>query len=205
MNSTNLPEKANVPGLQGPIDDAFTTPFLCVRGTGTAWNPGAQSWATANLKQFASDWGRYFRGDLPIKDDTAVTPEDVRRYNLILFGDPGDNLWIRRVLPRLPLRWTRDEFTIGAARFTAADHLPLLIQPNPLSQGRYVVLNSGHTFHAKELSTLNYLLYPRLGDWAVVKVAGKGVESPSEPTAEEVVLAGFFDEHWRVPGDARAR
>ena len=27
------------PGLQGPIDDAFARPFLCVRGTGKAWNP----------------------------------------------------------------------------------------------------------------------------------------------------------------------
>ena len=52
----------------------------------------------------------------------------------------------------------------------AADHALVLIQPNPLAAGRYVVLNSGHTFHEKELATLNYLLFPRLGDWAVVKV-----------------------------------
>ncbi|WP_406695934.1 CocE/NonD family hydrolase [Singulisphaera sp. Ch08] len=67
------------PGLQGPIDDAFTTPFLCVRGTGTPWNPAVQAWSDANLKRFAAEWNQYFRGELPIKDDTAVTADDLNR------------------------------------------------------------------------------------------------------------------------------
>jgi poly(3-hydroxybutyrate) depolymerase len=197
-----LPLEGKRPGLQGPIDDAFTTPFLCVRGTGTAWNPAVQAWSAAGLKRFASEWSRYFRGELPVKDDTAVTPDDIRRFNLILFGDPGSNLWIRRVLPGLPIRWTRQDCEIGAARFAAADHAPLLIQPNTLAPRRYVVLNSGHTFHENELATLNYLLFPRLGDWAVVKVRGKVAEKPAEPPRDDVVQAGFFNENWRVSGSA---
>jgi dienelactone hydrolase len=193
------------PRLQGPIDDAFTSPFLCVRGTGTAWNPAVQAWAEAGLERFSHEWGRYFRGDLPVKDDTAVTAEDARRSNLILFGDPGSNSWIARMLPRLPIRWTREECSIGDARGPAADHAPILIQPNPLAEGRYVVLNSGHTFHEQELSTLNYLLFPRLGDWAVVKVPG----DPSKRESEVVVRAGFFDESWGLsphwPGSGSPR
>jgi hypothetical protein len=183
------------PGLQGPIDDAFTTPFLCVRGTGKAWNPDVQAWADASLKQFACEWHRYFRGELPVKDDTAVTEDDLRRCNLILFGDPGSNALIGRVLPRLPLTWTKEELVVGKDKYAAANHVPVLIQPNPLkgAQGRYVVLNSGHTFHEKELASLNYLLFPRLGDWAVLEVGGK-----SDP-AETVLRAGFFDERWQVP------
>ena len=96
------------PGVQGPIDDAFTTPFLCVRGTGKAWNPAVQAWADANLKRFAYEWHRYFRGELPVKDDTAVTDDDIKRCNLILFGDPGSNALIARVLPKLPVTWTRE-------------------------------------------------------------------------------------------------
>ncbi|APW59178.1 prolyl oligopeptidase family serine peptidase [Paludisphaera borealis] len=183
------------PGLQGPIDDAFTTPFLCVRGTGTAWDPAVQTWAEASLKRFSHEWSRYFRGALPIKDDTAVTAEDARRYNLILFGDPGSNSWIARVLPRLPVRWTREECAIGDAKVPAAGHALMLIQPNPLADGRYVVFNSGHTFHEKELASLNYLLFPRLGDWAVVKTP----DDPSRPEAESVVRGGFFDEAWAAP------
>ena len=193
------------PGVQGPIDDAFTAPFLCVRGTGKAWNPAVQAWAGANLKRFAYEWNRYFRGELPVKDDAAVTDDDVKRCNLILFGDPGGNPWIARVLPKLPIRWTRDELQIGKERYAAADHVPVLIQPNPLAEGRYVVLNSGHTFHEKELDSLNYLLFPRLGDWAVVQVGGKVPDDPSQPLDETVLRAGFFDEAWQFPEAADDR
>lgn len=174
------------PGLQGPIDDAFTRPFLCVRGTGTPWNDRAHAWARAALDRFTNEWNRYFRGELPVKDDTDVTDEDVKRHNLILFGDPGSNRWIRKVLPKLPLRWTRTELRLGGQTYSAGDHAPVLINRNPLARDRYVVLNSGHTFHEAELSTLNYLLFPRLGDWAVMRIG-----------SEEPVRAGYFDENWR--------
>jgi pimeloyl-ACP methyl ester carboxylesterase len=184
-------------GLQGPIDDAFTTPFLCVRGSDTAWNPAVQAWSEASLKRFAYEWQRYFRGELPVKDDSTVTEDDARRCNLILFGDPGSNRWISRILPQLPVRWTRDRLEIGGQEYAAADHAPVLIQPNPLAPGRYVVLNSGHTFHEKELATLNYLLFPRLGDWAVLRVGGKVPANPTDPLEEEVIQAGLCDEGWR--------
>jgi poly(3-hydroxybutyrate) depolymerase len=188
-----------LPGVQGPIDDAFTTPFLCVRSTGKAWNPAVQAWSDANLKRFAYEWHRYFRGELPVKDDTAVTAEDVKKYNLILFGDPGSNALIARVLPKLPVTWTAKELTFGQDRYAAADHAPVLIQPNPLAAGRYVVINSGHTFREKELASLNYLLFPRLGDWAVLKVGAKAPANPSEALEEVVIRAGFFDERWLLP------
>ncbi|MBN9119856.1 MAG: prolyl oligopeptidase family serine peptidase [Planctomycetes bacterium] len=184
------------PGVQGPIDDAFTAPFLCVRGTGKAWNPAVQAWADANLKRFAYEWHRYFRGELPVKDDTAVTADDIKRCNLVLFGDPGSNALIARVLPKLPITWTEKELAFGKGRYTSADHAPALIQPNPFAPGRYVVLNSGHTFREKELASLNYLLFPRLGDWAVLKV---GAKAPTDPSDEEVIRAGFFDERWLLP------
>jgi pimeloyl-ACP methyl ester carboxylesterase len=188
------------PGLQGPIDDAFTSPFLCVRGTGKPWHPAVQRWADASLKRFAYEWQRYFRGALPVKDDTAVTDQDLRRCNLILFGDPGSNRWVAKVLPQLPLRWTPDQLRVDKDAYPAADHAPVLIQPNPLAAGRYVVLNSGHTFHEKELASLNYLLFPRLGDWAVIKVGDKVPEDPSGPLEESVIRAGLFDERWQLSG-----
>jgi poly(3-hydroxybutyrate) depolymerase len=186
------------PGLQGPIDDAFTAPFLCVRGTGAVWNQAVQAWSEASLNRFAAEWSRYFRGTLPVKDDTAVTAEDVERCNLILFGDPGSNLWIRRVLPQLPIRWTPAECSIGKLTAPSAEHAPVLIQPSPLARGRYVVLNSGHTFHEAELATLNYLLFPRLGDWALVKLSAHAPADGSPPGGEEVIDSGFFDECWGV-------
>ena len=187
------------PGLQGPIDDAFTTSFLCVRGTGAAWHPEVQAYADASLKRFTNEFSRYFRGDLTVKDDTQVTAEDVARSNLILFGDPGSNLWIARALPDLPIHWTRDELRVGEAAYPAASHLPALIHPSPFPGGkdRYLVLNSGHTFRESELALLNYLLFPRWGDWAVLKI-GDPAGSPPGNVMETVLQAGYFDEQWRM-------
>jgi dienelactone hydrolase len=185
------------PSLQGPIDDAFTSPFLCVRGTGQSWNPGVQSYAEASLKRFADEWHHYFRGDLPVKDDTAVTDADIQSRNLILFGDPGSNSLIAKVLPQLPLQWSRETFFLGGQQMSSVDHVPALIAPNPLAGAdhHYVVLNSGHTFRDSELNKLNYLLFPRWGDWAVLKLDVKNSES--RPIEDNVLRAGYFDENWR--------
>ncbi len=178
------------PGQQGPIDDAFATPFLCVRGTGKPWNPAVNTWAAAELQRFEYEWARYMRGPLPVKDDTQVTEDDVRDKHLILFGDPGSNPWIAKALPQLPLTWTRNELRLGAEAQSAQDHSPAFITASPLTKNRYLVINSGHTFHEQEFSAFNYLLFPRLGDWAVIKVGAE----------EKIIHAGYFDEEWRKAG-----
>jgi hypothetical protein len=182
------------PGLTGPIDDAFTDSFLCVRGTGPPWHEATQKYAEANLQRFRSDWSQYLRGDLPVKDDTEVTPEDVATRHLILFGDPGSNLLIRQVVDALPLQWTKEQITLAGRSAAAADHVPVLVYPNPLNARRYVVLNSGHTFHAADFQGTNARLYPRLGDHALLKLAGVN----KDPLASEVVRAGLFDDFWQV-------
>lgn len=187
------------PGLQGPIDDAFSRPFLCVQGTGKPWNPEVGAWADANLKRFADEWRRHYRGDLPIKNDTEVTEDDVRQKNIILFGDPGSNLWIARILPQLPIQWTRDTLQIGKQIHSAGDHGIQMIHPNPLpgALDRYVVLNSGHTYHAPELR-FSYMVFPRLGDWAILKVGENRSDAPTPMVAETVLNSGFFDEAWKT-------
>ncbi len=192
------------PGLQGPIDDAFTTPFLCVRGTGQPWNANVQEYANTSLRRFTDEWDHYFRGTLPVKDDIDVTPNDIQTRNLILFGDPGSNKWIAAALPHLPLNWSKKSLQMGGLGYASAEHVPAFIAPNPLPGGRkhYVVLNSGHTFREAELAKLNYLLFPRWGDWAVLKIAPARTES--EAVSEEVLRAGYFDEQWQFP-DATIR
>jgi hypothetical protein len=192
----NLPLAGKRPGLQGPIDDAFTSPFLCVRGTGKPWNAAAHAYAAASLKRFADEWHHYFRGELPIKNDTDVTAEDIRTRNLILFGDPGSNKYIAKVLPHLPLKWSKETLRFGNRDYPANNHIPALIAPNPLAgaEHRYVVLNSGHTFREKELASLNYLLFPRWGDWAVLQIEPS--QTGSKPLEEKVIRSGYFDEQW---------
>jgi dienelactone hydrolase len=199
LEQTRKPRK--VGGLQGPIDDAFTMPFLCVRATGQPWSNRVDNYAAASLKRFQDEWAKYMRGDIPIKNDTDVTSEDIADKHLILFGDPGSNTMIANVLEELPLRWNKDKLMFGGKTFTADNHVPLLIHPNPLNPSRYVVLNSGHTFHAEDFQGTNALLYPRFGDFAVLRLQAKGPDLAHE----SVELNGLFDEAWQLTQEPRTK
>jgi len=174
-----------VHGLQGPVDDAFMDGFLCVRPTGAAWNPAAQAWAKTALDVFSANFAKWLRGDVRVKDDRAVETGDIADYNLILFGDPGSNSVMAKVIAKLPIVWTKSAIRIGSESFSAADHVPVLIYPNPLNPKRYVVINSGHTFGDADFRGTNAWLYPRLGDYAILKPNG------------DIARSGFFDEHWQ--------
>ena len=193
VDRLRIPQK--IPGLQGPIDDAFMTPFVCVRGTGKPWHEATEKYAQANLARFQAEWSKFFRGELPIKNDTDITPEDIATRNLILFGDPSSNSLIAEVLPRLPLEWSAREIRMAGTTYDASRHVPVLIYPSPLNAGRYVVLNSGHTFRGKDFEGTNALLYPRLGDHAILELKG----DPADPLAVDTKSAGLFDEFWKVP------
>jgi len=175
-----------VHGLQGPVDDAFMDGFLCVRPTGTPWNPVAEEWAKKTLDVFSANFAKWLRGDVRVKDDRTVAASDIADFNLILFGDPGNNSVMATVIAKLPIRWTKSEIAVGSRTFSAVDHVPVLIYPNPLNPTRYVVINSGHTFGDADFRGTNAWLYPRLGDYSVLTAAG------------EIALSGFFNEQWRL-------
>jgi hypothetical protein len=173
--------------LQGPIDDAFTERFLVVRGTGTPWSAATQRYADDLLRRFAEEWRLGFRGRLRVKDDTTVTQADLDDGNVILLGDPGSNALLAQCVDQLPIRWTRSGVEANGRKF-GPEAVPALIYPNPFSLKHYVVVNSGHTFTARDLEASNASLTPKLPDWAILK--------PSEGVPE-VLDAGFFDERWR--------
>ncbi len=175
--------------LQGPIDDAFLSPFLLVRPTGQPWNAAAHEQALRMLARFDRLYAKGLRAHPRVKDDKDVTAEDIAKYNLVLFGDPGSNRWIAKVEGKTPLRWTREKVSLGAQSYPAADHLPALVYPNPLAPRRYVVINSGMTIEDREYRG-EYGM-PRLGDYAILKAKAKE-EWP------EVVAAGLFSETWQL-------
>ena len=162
------------PGLQGPVDDAFKDAFLIVRPTGKPDNKASATYIHETMAQFLKEWAKYMRGEPRFKDDRGVTDDDIDKYHLILFGDESSNKLTKRLAPLLMRGWP------------GAPLVPVLIAPNPLNANRYVVFNSGHTFHEDEFKGTNALLYPRLGDYAVIN-----------PVQRQVVRGGLFDTEWR--------
>lgn len=177
--------------LCGPIDHAFTDKFICVVGTGKPLNADMERAANAQLARFRNEWDKFMRGILIVKKDTEVTRQDMTNANVILFGDPSSNRLISDLCKdTLPLTWDAKKLVFGGQEYDASTHLPMMIYPN--KYGRYVVLNSGHTFHAAEFRGTNAQLYPRLGDYAIVK--------PGTDANFEVITAGLFDENWKIAG-----
>lgn len=200
------------PGLCGPVDHAFMSKFLFVRPTGKPLNEALGKWTQSEMEHAIKSWRAVFRGDAPIKDDTAVTDDDIANCNLILWGDISSNALVKRIAAEpipasptaqsaapaktpsslLPILWGKNELNFKSYRLDPARYAPVLIYPNPLNGTRYVVLNSGHTF--REFALLNNSdQTPKLPDWAIVDIS-----KPADAKWPGLIYdAGFFDEHWK--------
>lgn len=180
-------------GLQGPIDDAFLTPFIVVTPSQRSKHSQIERWVEFELKHFAERWRALMRGELPMKQDIDITDEDVRTKNLILWGDVQSNQIIADLAKALPFEWNEETLRVGKRRYSAARHLPAFIYPNPKNPGKYVVFNSGLTFREGHDRT-NSLQNPKLPDWAVIDTS----QPPDALTPGKVVIADFFDESWQL-------
>jgi dienelactone hydrolase len=180
-------------GLQGPIDDAFMDSFIFVRPTGRPMHELPGKWAAAELDRAIEHWRRHFRGVARVKDDTAITPEDMKSANLVLWGDPASNAVLRQIADKLPIRWDEKQIDAGQKQLASDKHALIAIYPNPLAPTRYVVLNSGFTF--REYAYLNNARQvPMLPDWAVVDLT----TPPNSVWPGKIADADFFDETWKL-------
>jgi len=179
-------------GVQGPIDDAFLSRFVVVAPDLLPSGEKAARWLDFELNHFRERWRTLMRGELPEKSADEVDSDDIADANLILWGDPATNPLIAEIASKLPVQWGDGSFTLRGETYTTADHVPVLIFPNPLNPDRYVVINSGLTFregHDKTNSQQN----PKLPDWAVIGLD----RDPDALAPGRVVKAGFFDEAWK--------
>jgi predicted esterase len=195
--------------VHGPIDDAFRRKFLCIQGTGQCWHPEVQAYTDAALARFRREWERYFRAKLPVMTDTEFLRKlytgnwkdlpELTGHTLVFFGDPASNAALAKLMRvskrELPFQWDSKIINFGGKTYASDKHVPVCICPNPLHPESYLVINSGHTFHEADIQGTNALLYPRLGDFAILKPTPTAKDS----AAAEVVRAGLFDDDWKVP------
>ena len=146
----------------------------------------------SELERAITEWRRVFRGDAIVKDDMAITPDDIANANLVLWGDPTSNAMLAKTLPSLPVQWTKEAVVLGKPESSHPHYMPVLIYPNPLNPKRYIVVNSSFTFRMGS-RTSNSLQTPKLPDWALVDLR----TPPSETDPGLIYDAGFFDEQWK--------
>lgn len=181
-----------VPGLQGPIDDAFLSRFIVVLPEGKSSNETLQRWVDFELAHFLDRWKATFRGEPIVVKGEDLTPEQMKSANLILWGDPESSRAIRKIVERLPIEWNASSIAVGDSKFDATTHAPALIYANPFAPNRYVVINSGPTFREQHDKT-NSQQNPKLPDWVIFDLT----TPPSGTAAGKVAAADFFDEQWQ--------
>ncbi len=183
-------------GLQGPIDDAFLDAFLFVPPSADGLHPETQRWVQSEFDRAVREWHRQMRGEVRIKQAADITPDDMKKYHLILWGDPQSNPLIAQVLPKLPLKWSAASLEIGGKSWEDKSHMPMMIYPNPSAPDRYIVLNSSFTY--REYDYLNNARQvPKLPDWAVIDLS----QPPNARWPGRIADGDFFDEGWQVKPD----
>ncbi len=182
-------------GLQGPIDDAFLDSFVMVKPTGQPMVPELANWVSSEMDHAAKFWRGQFRGEAQMRNDSEISDADIANSNLVLWGDPGSNAVLKRILDKLPIQWTAATLKMDGKEYPAARTVPAMVFPNPLNPKKYVVINSGVTF--REFSnTSNSLQVANLPDFAAIDIT----TPPGPKWPGKILAAGFFGEHWEWPG-----
>ena len=148
--------------------------------------------------QAAINWRSRTNGDCQIRSDRAVTPRDIDRAHLILFGGPNSNSLTARLATYLPIALEEDALVVGERRFTAPDAGVKMIYPNPLNPDRYVVVNAGISWRGTQLidrldqfTSPWYQRHLPLPDYVVF-------DGKSFANSGPLLTAGFFDENWQL-------
>ncbi|MBK8173108.1 MAG: extensin family protein [Sandaracinaceae bacterium] len=197
--TTGYPETANglakVPGLAGPLSDAYYGRMIHVYGTANAEHTEALRRAAQKGSRGWPLWT--WSVAQRVVADTEVNEEMMANATLVLYGTANDNAVLNRMSSRLPIRADETGISFGAQRFEGNDIGVRYIYPNPLSPRSYVIVQTGVT---PEAVMAGHNLPDFLGDYAIYDGAATRVRQrlifhPSAPRA-----SGFFDAHWQLPG-----
>ncbi|MGE0790032.1 MAG: extensin family protein [Sandaracinaceae bacterium] len=184
-----------IPRLSGPMSDAYHDRIIHVYGTQHDDNAralrrtaelGAQGWPVGvwSLRQ-------------TVVADTDVTPEMMRSAHLALYGSPGDNAVLERMMDRLPIRLEDGALVMdNGRRFEGRDVGVRYIYPNPEAPGRYVLVHAGLSADAVSRTrnlpdfVPDYVVYDRRSSGSRPRLI-MGRNSP--------LAAGYFDRFWQLP------
>ena len=180
------------PGAEGPIAEAVAARHIYVYGT-TGARTAEELDARRKIAETAARWStRRWRLNLalPVKADTAVTPEDLDTADLVLFGARETNSLIARFAGRLPLALNAGAADYGLL-FVApvGPHYLLVSSGLPWWTGADDANRGGYRYAPDQ-----YRLLRTFGDYILFKGA-----------LANVVAEGRFDGNWKLPADASAR
>lgn len=133
------PRLAKTPSRHGPCRQAMFRPFLLVFGTG---DPATARALYDEANAEALRWWNRANGLCEVVADTALTAEQARNRNLLLYGTERENRYLARIGRELPLRVIDGRLWLGRQDL-GPDLAALFVYPNPESPDRLVLVRTG--------------------------------------------------------------
>ena len=172
---------AKTPDLCGPAQQAMSSPFALIYG-----NESDKEQAD----DFERWWMKFAKGSCRKYSAENMTTDIEASYNLLLFGTPATNSYLKSISGKLPIVISDTSFTLPDGTSVGSEGKGLLfIYPNPNAPHRFVMVASGLNWGA------NLPLNHRF-DFVPDYIIFEGNTAP-RAEAESYIVAGFFDTFWR--------
>jgi hypothetical protein len=125
--------------LHGPVQDAFTDPYVVV------WGSGDQDIGFSNVSErFAES----LANGASCFADTNMPEELIESHNLILIGTAESNLWLSKICKDLPVQVEEGQIVAGGTSYDGPDMGFIFVYPNPINPNRYAVVFCGTSSRA---------------------------------------------------------
>lgn len=185
--------------LEGPIGDAFTTPFTVVYGTVGTPSENVQSRVEADT--FCSYWNTWMHASITPVADTSVQQDAnlLAEKSLIIFGTRECNAILKSVQPVLPIVVSTDGIGIGTRYYAGSNYGAYFVYPSPYAPYRYLVIshNTIPGSNEKDLEALPWY-WPDYVIFDSARPAGICIQNSLAYLPDTFVEAGYFDDTWTL-------
>lgn len=194
-DSRDEPGARKVPGLAGPLTDAYFDATVYAFGTR---DPASRARLEDAARFAARGWPLWLYGfRAPVMPEDELTDEILRTKNVVIFGTVETSSIVARVAADLPIRLERGAVVLRGRRLRTPDVGVRMIVPNPLGgRTRYLVVQSGNSVAA-------VLAGNNLPDFVPDYVVYDARSTESRPRLafgrQEPLEYGFFDPWWHLP------
>lgn len=175
-------------GLCGPLEEVFDTPFIVVQATGGNEAENAES--AANVQRWAQEWEAFGDGRPRITTDEALTEDEIKTYNLLLFGTAQTNRFLAQIADRLPIGIGNHRYQVGPNVYEGEDVGLIMCYPNPQAPDRYLAVYTGEYYG--EGLPVNHK-FDLLPDFIIFSSQAYDYDD-----ANQYLCAGFFDMNWQL-------
>jgi hypothetical protein len=117
--------------LHGPIDDAFTDPYVVVWGTAGDRPQSVQAGRKTALS---------LANGAPCFADTNLPEALLQSHNLILVGTPESNRYLAKISRNMPVQIRRSQIITDSCSHAGSDIGLMMIHPNPIHPQKYVAV-----------------------------------------------------------------